>query len=79
MAVGEDIVPDLVLDVDGADLEAIDEEAEIRGREGGGLVEVVGGKELSDVNGSQEDVHGAGEQRALSPSSPPPNICGEKN
>lgn len=55
--VGEEVVAYLGLDVEGADLEAVDEEAEIGGGEWGGGVEVVGGQEVSDVDGAEQHVH----------------------
>lgn len=54
---GEEVGPDLVLDVEGSDLEAIDEEAEIGRGERGGFFQVLGGEEISDVDRAEENVH----------------------
>lgn len=57
-AVGEDVGPHLVLDAQGADLEAVDQEAEVGGGKRGGLVELAAREEVANVDGAREDVHG---------------------
>lgn len=50
LVVREDVVVDFGLDFEGSNLESVDEEAEIRCGEWRGVVEVLGGEEITDVD-----------------------------